>query len=211
MKRVLSVLLVVLMLVSLCACTKNEQKSEVENHNTKEVNNTNIAGFVEKGVLDFSEVAIGMTVSDAIEKFHQEADMEDGTKVLLGEYFYGSYKGLKARELNNDIYDISNYTNTTFIYDLNNENNGIIAITCVCDVYGFQNGITMSEDVVNSLGSAKERDASENELYFLPVRPEAKAMDYTFGKNKVTFYFVDDFLIATVISSAEHYDSALTE
>lgn len=211
MKKIISVLLILLLVFSFSACKETKKEDSEQNYNTKQVNNTNIADYVKKGVLDFSNVAIGMSVDNAVSQFHNEADMEDGTKVLLGEYFYGNYKGLKAREINNDVYDISKYTNTTFVYDLNNESNGIIAITCVCDVYGFQNGITMSEDVINSLGKAEKYKAESSELYFLPVSPEADALKYTFGENDITFYFVDDFLAATVISSSEYYDFSQTE
>ncbi len=210
MKKLLLYLLAAVLTISFCGCAGKSEKP-VENFNTKEVNNTNVASYVEKGNIDFSEVAVGMGIDEAIDLFHKETDMEDGTRVVLGESYYGRYKGLKAREINNDVYNISNYTNTSFIYDTENENNGIIAICCVCDVYGFQNGITMSEDVINALGKTEKVTAKPQELYFLPVRPETEALKYQFGANEVTFYFVEDFLSATVISSAENYDFTLTE
>lgn len=209
MKKVLAGFLSLIFVFCLFGCGGKEKTPE--NLNTKEVNTVDIASFVQKGVLSFSEVALSMDINTAINQFHTEADMEDGTRVVLGEYVYGNYKGLKAREINNEVYDISNYTNTTFIYDLNNEQNGIIAISCTTDVYGFQNGITMSEDVINALGEGERYQANSNELYFLPVRPQAEAIKYTYGNNQITFYFVGDFLSATVISVKDVYNPAETE
>ncbi len=211
MKRVLSVLLALVFVVAgFSGCNKKTEKKD-ENYNTKQVNNTNVASYVEKGVLDFSKVAVGMKVNDAIEQFHKEADMKDGTRVVLGETVYGNYKGLQAREVNNEVYDISKYTNTSFVYDLNNEQNGIVAICTVYDVYGFQNGITLTEDVTNSLGETEKYTPSSDELFFLPVKFGAEALKYSFGENTVTFYFVDNFLSATVLSSTANYDPSQTK
>ena len=87
----------------------------------------------------------------------------------------------------------------------NAEDKGISAIADLGNAYGFENGISMSNDIKSICGESDVYTPENSELFFLPATPDnCTALSYQYGIYTVKFFFISDYLTATFI-----YDNTL--
>lgn len=94
-----------------------------------------------------------------------------------------------------------------YYYEKEKEDNGIGFIAVLSDCLGYERGVMMPEDIQNEfVATGTLSDATEEEMFFLPAYEEnCKVLKYDFGRYKLEFYFVNDFLSATVIYDSENW------
>lgn len=82
---------------------------------------------------------------------------------------------------------------------------GIAFMAAVVDVYGFEIGITMPDDVKNAiLPEPVESVPAPEDFFFLPETPEdSLCLTYQAGTRQLDFYFVDEFLAAVTLSEPQ--------
>ena len=97
--------------------------------------------------------------------------------------------------------------NFDFHYYKDKEQNGISVIVNFTNAFGFENGITMSNEIIEVLGEDYKLDAAtEDQVYFLrSVTDGCEVLSYTYGDYKLEFYFIDYFLAATKLTDTRYW------
>lgn len=177
MKRILAFLLALCMIFAFCGCGGKKEKV------------SEIEQQASKGVIPESEFALGTEISVIKNAF----DPEKSEEPLIVQ------EGSSTVLMTIDNYD--------FHYYKDKEQNGISVIVSYANAYGFENGITMSNDVIEVLGDkGKLAAATEDQLYFLRSATEGcEVLSYTYGDYELEFYFIDYFLAATKLTDTRYW------
>jgi len=194
MKKFISVAVVIMLLLSLTACGKDNSgqaysytpsttDSEIILEHAK---NGKVPEIICHSLTDETEtlvsVSLGMKRSDLVE--------------IFGEDNLTTTKDSKYKKVATDA--------AHFYFDVNDtaEAKGIIAIVVWDPIYGF--GVTSTADDVEArLGKPVKRyNTEEGELFFFPYSKgvTAECVTYNQGKNTLSFYFVSGSMSATVLS-----------
>ncbi len=177
MKRVLAVLLILCMMFAFCGC------------GNKKADGNDIEAQASQGKIPESQFALGTDVSVIKNAF----DPEKSEEPLLER------EGESTVVMTIDNYD--------FHYYKDKKQNGISVLVSFTDAYGFENGITMSNDIIEVLGDKGKLDAATDEqVYFLRSATEGcEVLSYTYGDYKLEFYFIDYFLAATKLTDTRYW------
>lgn len=154
----------------------------------KKTNVNKIEEQVSQGKMAESEFALGTEISVIKNAFSDESEQE----LLVRE-------GTQTAILSIDNFD--------YHYYKDKEQNGISVIVNFTNAFGFENGITMSNDIIKVLGEDYKLDAAtEDQLYFLRSATEGcEVLSYTYGDYLLEFYFIDYFLAATKLTDTRYW------
>ncbi len=180
MKKVISLILCVVFVLSLSACGKDGDK--------KSTHSVDIEYYAKLGQISDLEYKLG----DSIEN----------TKTLLDETV--DHHG----ESNYFDYPSGEYTVMTdgtvcACYKTEDKDAGISHIVKYGDAYGFKAGdvSTQIRDIMSDMGyDADEREAKQGELFFMPAAADMTVLEYQIKDVSVLFVFQEHALGATVIS-----------
>lgn len=177
MKRILAVILILCMTLAFCGC--GSKKADVNE----------IEEQASLGKMPESEFALGTEISVIKNAF----SAEDSEQELLVR------EGTETVVLSIDNFD--------FHYYKDKEQNGISVIVNFTNAFGFENGITMSNEIIEVLGEDYKLDAAtEDQVYFLRSATEGcEVLSYTYGDYKLEFYFIDYFLAATKLTDTRYW------
>lgn len=140
------------------------------------------------GKMPESEFALGTEISVIKNAFSEDSEQE-----------------LLVREGNETV--VLSIDNFDYHYYKNKEQNGISVIVNFTSAFGFENGITMSNEIIEVLGDNYTLDAAtEDQVYFLrSVTDGCEVLSYTYGDYKLEFYFIDYFLAATKLTDTRYW------
>lgn len=179
MKRFLSIIFCIIFAFSLTACGDNSGGDS--DHSV------DIEYYAKLGQISDLEYKLG----DSIE----------GTKTALsetvddhGEPMYFDYPSGDYTVMTDGI--------ACCCYKTDDEESGITHIVKYGDAYGFTVGAvsTQVRDTMSDMGyDAEEREAKEDEIFFLPSSTGITVLEYSIKDNTVLFVFQEHALSATVI------------
>ncbi len=190
MKKIIALLLALLMIFTLSACGKEEEKDKTAK--------ATIDSYAEKGEIPEIKVSLGTTVDKVKEVFPAPSnDVDEENKdVLLGET-----EGTLAVCLET--------FNASFYYEKANIEHGISVIAVTGgSVFGLELGNTTTKSDITSKLEAKytESIATPEQQYFLPGYSEnCQIISATFGKIRLDFFLSDGFLIAATLTNTEYW------
>jgi len=194
-KRTVIFLLMAALLVSLlCSCGGSDDQSTKPQKETTTVSLDSLVSTpedegVDSGILEMAKdgelAPVQIKVGAFVMNTHDlmgDADYEDTSQNPYFEFESGALR---------------------LYYDDHASGKPIHTITYLGDSYGMTIGFTKPESIISTLGEPEsEGEASAEELYFMPLTLNGvQRITYQAGKNKLSFFFQSDKLIATVLSN----------
>ena len=191
MKKLIILVLAVMLALGTTACANNDTKElESSSSLTPTGNFDYVPQYASNGEITGLLVSIGMS-TEAVRELYNGTE----TSSAVAE---DAYDFLEA-EPKNGLVKMS-CVNLNYYFYQNSEDKGISAIANMGDAYGFENGISTSNDVKSICGENDVYTPEDSELFFLPATPDdCTALSYQYGKYTVKFFFISDYLTATFI------------
>ncbi|MGN0115704.1 MAG: hypothetical protein ACI396_10290 [Acutalibacteraceae bacterium] len=165
----------------------------------------NVKKLATQGKIDTVEYALGTKADSIIDKYGTTAAADDTDTTAADDHDHE----------NEHVFDVTEKTDYTriildtaqYFYNNDDANKQIGVIACTADAYNFKAGNCYSDDVVDALGKPDSKDipAAEDLIYTFGVPSGVSRITYKFGKIRLDFVFVDDNLIATVLTDTEIY------
>lgn len=192
MKRIFLLSLSLLLLFSFSGC------------NSEHVNEGGqTQGTTEEGLLNLVDTPDTTNAAEASEILNEasEGSMPD-VGISLGTGIMSAYS-----EIGEPIYENFATTTPSIQYDgftLYYQDSGSKPVTSIVNFqnfYGFMVGASSEKNVTEAMGEPDERKTVEgSELYFMPDKSTpANLLSYHAGDNTLEFYFINDYLVATVL------------
>jgi len=190
MKKLLILALVFVFTFGVCGCNDIDgTQSSSAPSVTPTGNYDNVPEYASNGEITGLDVHVGMN-TDEVRTLYKVTE----TSSAAGEDAYNFSETTK-----NGLIKMSCMSNCYYCYE-NAEDKGISAIADLGDAYGFENGISMSDDVKSVCGESESYTPEDSELFFLPSTPDScTALSYQYDSYIVKFFFVSDYLAATFI------------
>lgn len=179
MKRFLSLILCLLFVLSLTACGKEGGK--------KASHSIDIEYYAKLGQINDLEYKLGDSVADTKNSLSKTTDDH-------GESNYYDYPS--------GDYTVMTDGSVCVCYTTDDESAGVTHIVKYGDAYGFTIGTisTQIRDTMSDMGfDATERDATREDILFLPAGADMTVLEYKINENTVLFVFQEHALSATVI------------
>lgn len=206
MKKLLSVSICLLLVISLSACGGNGNDVSSDNSEKDTIEQT-----VRKGKLDICEYGLGSDIeavkdyykqlADNYEEITEEHDTEGCNHDHTSDPDFAYYELSKKKD-----YTVIETADVRFYYTKNTED-GITAIASDSAVFGFTPAVTTKyevEDAINASG--KTVNANEDDLKLLAMPSDSVIiLRYTFDEYQLDFYFYENSLITTVILDREKW------
>lgn len=173
---------------------------------TKAALNTieNVKKLAMQGKIDTVDYSLGTKADSIIQKFSTTAAENIESTAADNEHNH-----------ENHVFDVTEKTGYTriildtaqYFYNNDDPNKQIGVIACTADSYNFKAGNCYSDDIIDALGKPDSKDipAAEDLIYTFGVPNGVSRITYNFGKIRLDFVFVDDNLIATVLTDTEIY------
>lgn len=206
MKRIICIMIaaaLTLCVFSLASCSKENANNTATT--AKSALNTleNVKTLAIQGKIDTVEYGLGTKADSIIEKYSTTAASTAETTAN------------NAQEQEMRVFDVTEKKDYTriildtaqFFYNNDDPNKQIGVIACTADAYNFKAGNCYSDDVIDALGKPDSTDvpAAEDLIYTFGVPQGVSRITYKFNKIRLDFVFVDDNLIATVLTDTEIY------
>lgn len=185
MKRVASIVLCVILALSITACGKKEEKKPTE----QKKHSVDVEALVNEGKIDTIECKLGDDVSKTKEML----------KNMKNDHDESTYNERWSKD---QKYIIMSAESIICRYPITDDISTVSYIAVSEGAYGFDTGESTKTviDAMKTLGhTATERDAAEDELFFLPRGTAATVLEYKFEENTLMFVFVDSGLSFTAI------------
>ncbi len=182
MKKIISLLLAILFVVSFAGCKSDNKKEETKG--------LDIEYYAKLGQIPECEFGLKTNPEDIIDKY--DTTEESGEEVSN----FSKIEGEKTVLL--DTGDANYY------YQKKNKDMGIGYIISYDGGYGFKSG-DISVEIKDAFADYdySEETADADELFFMYLPENNSILRYTFGDNTVIFLFEDNALCATVIYSSK--------
>ena len=183
MKKILSLILCIAFLITLTACSRGGGQKD---------HSIDIKHYAKLGQINDVEYKLGGDVDSAKKSLSSTA--EDTVDEHGHEEFYYDYES--------GDYTVLTDGSVCCCYKTQDKSNGITHIVKYGGAYGFNPGTisTQLRDTMIKLGfTAKEREANNNELFFLPSSTDLTVLEYKISDHTVLFVFQEHALSATVI------------
>lgn len=207
MKRIVSILLSVIILLTLAGCGNKENENKIEH--SVDVSKLAKEGRIPEvefvigdpvdGIKDaLFEIAADMSHDDFVKNMQEAGYVPDGSE-------YSSYLNIiesDGRTILSASYDSANAVYC--MYNTENQDAGISAIAVIGSAYGYD-GNTVIDYVKNSIDEQFTEAEAKSDLSFLPKASDGATMiSYEMGVYKLEFYFSSyNTLAATVLYNTE--------
>lgn len=178
MKRVLSLVLVLLLVFSISACGKKETSSGRES--------IDIEYYAGIGSIPECSYSLGQDVDEL------NADLEEHYNTVEDEMVYEVTEGKTTAKIDNGTFQ--------YYYVKDKKEDGVSYIVNFDTAYGFNIG-TVSVEILDALNEYKytEEAMNDDNAFFVLGATEGKVVKYEFSENAVSFIFVNDALYATAV------------
>ena len=179
MKRIFSLILCIVFVLSLTACGKNS--------GNKSDHSVDIEYYAKLGQIFDLEYKLGSNIEDTKNKLSETVDDH-------GESNYFDYES--------GDYTVMTDGTVCCCYKTEDKDSGITHIVKYGEAYGFNIGAvsTQVRDTMSDMGyTATEREAKQGELFFLPSSANITILEYEIKETVILFVFQEHALSATVI------------
>lgn len=187
MKKILSIILSAVMLLSFAACKNND--------NSSKSNTVDLEYYAGLGQLPECNYKLG----DSIETLKSELSAANDQAAESGEdYVYSVTEGEKTVRIDNGSF--------VYYYAKSKERDGISYIISLDTAYGFESGTSVLEikEALPELEPAEE-DANSDNVFFIYGLSNGTVFKYTFENRVVMFVFSDNMLCATAIYDTDNW------
>ncbi len=183
MKKITAVILALLMVFSFTACKKDKDEKKTAKHSV------NIEEYAKKGKIPEIKYSLGQDVEVLLTALEAEAEEQQTEH----DDAYNIYEGEDKVLISSGGYE--------FYYLSENEDKGISYIVSYEDAYGFTHDITLVNEVEEVLSDYKytKEDLTDKNAFFIIGAEEGTVLSAEFGKNTVSFVFINNALSATAI------------
>lgn len=190
MKKTISLFLCLCMMFALAACGGKNAAD------TSSSGSGYIDKYAKNGEIPELEVKLGTSVEDFKKMFPADSENADESKVTLFE---------QAGEISVCLATLDAY----YYYEKDKKDNGISAIAVTTGkVFGLEiGGTTTKSDVTALLAAEHEESVASYDRQFFIYQPydDCKLLTAEFGKYRLDFFFLDDFLIGAVLCDTENW------
>lgn len=193
MKKIISLLLALSLLVCFAGCKEKEIQKEDEN----EKDLYNLSTYLRNGEIPEAEFKLGTSVQYIKDTY---AEMEPD-EAEPGHYHADIY------EIEGNRSDCLQVGEIMYYYEKGTDT--VSSIVCLVNGFGFEvSELTGKTDVIKAFPSYKytEREAANSELYFIPSEMEnCTVITYTEGNRRLDFFFQEDNLIGINLVDTEKW------
>lgn len=215
MKRLIAMLLCAAVCLSLAACKGSDtfdgaSSADVAEVSSKYVHDVDIMSYVSNGVIPELPIKLGDFMDKVKSEYGYSESGPEPTESLSDEELMGFYHDDESfgMMLDEGYLEVKASTGDAYyLYKTRYEGYGISRMFCLTDCFGFKNGITLRNQVMDAV-SLEPSEVAENveKIDVLPGTPEkCSSVSYTDGDYTVTFYFMDDFLFCTSICDNRYW------
>lgn len=203
MKKIISLILCGVLLTGLSACgsSKNtvESSSETSSVQSKAEHTVDVLSYAGQGTIPELDVSLGTYIDTVKSLYGASSSGDDAEETGEGEDYtmtiYDTYTQVKV-----DVGD------AYFFYKTKYEGKGISRIVCFTNAFDFDIGITMSDDVRDSIDADPALDEDVDKADFLPSTPDNfHRLSYNINDYTLDFYFTDDFLSCIVLTDNRYW------
>ena len=183
MKKITALILAFLLAFSFTACKKEKDVKKAEKHSV------NIEEYAKKGKIPEIKYSLSQDVEVLLSALEAEAEEQETEHDDAYQIFEGDEKVLISA---------GGYE---FYYLTDKEDKGISYIVSYEDAYGFTHDITLINEVEEALSEYKykKEDLTEKNAFFMMGVEEGSVLTAQFGKNTLSFVFINNALSATAI------------
>lgn len=204
LKKYLSILLVAIIIMGFTGCNNNDDETSSEMTSSRVEHTVDVAFLAGKGQIPELPVKLGNS-ADMVEVIYntQNSDQEESEDGQEDEHEHDFqleiYEGETTVKLSAG--------QANYYYLKENEENGISVMVNFDKSYDFDVGIAMIDDIKNAVeGEAIVSVPNKDDMFFFPAPPEnCERLSYEIGAYRLDFYFVDDFLSATVLTDTVNW------
>ncbi len=213
-----AVLLAALLLAAPAGCGDGGQEETSQTSSQVTVSHpVDVLAEAAAGRMTGAPVVIGQSVEE-VKKLYGYVDEDEETNGDQGddaveESDVTSGESLPYMTLNEGDTMVQMFTGEVdYYYRKAQADKGVSFMASVVDVYGFEIGITMPDDVRNAIAAQPtESVPAAEDFFFLPDTPEdTLRLTYTAGARQVDFYFSEEFLIAVTLCEPQLWDAEPT-
>ena len=238
MKKIISIVLVMVVLMSLGSCDwfKSEKEEEIVIPTTSKRNviitKEELSAKVKEGKVDGTQFALGTNIDEIKEFFFDKVRPwtvtvtssvveAEGTSVVVTETSpYENQQLVTAIGEKEDMYkyQVGNsltsvyYDGEQYFFVNGNESAGAAIIVSNISAYGFKMGNCLEADVIASIGDPDVRDVPDlSQLFFClgsPVNPTR--LTYNFQNKRLDFVFSDGNLLVVTLTDTDVYSGFST-
>ncbi len=189
MKKIISIILCLFIACSFVGCKNNNKKTE----HTVDVQYYAKLGKIPE--IDFA--ALGTSEKQLTEYYG------DGRTIDAGDHEHF----VELNRIEGNLTVRLDGGNLLYYYEKAKKDKGISVIISFDTAYDFEVGITMPQDVQDAISAEGTlSNATAEQLYFLPASDKnAKVLSYTFDNIRLDFFFINDFLSATVLTDTNNW------
>lgn len=178
MKKIISLLLVLVFMFSLTACGEKKEKNEGE---------IDLEYYANLGEMPECEYKLGADADEVHDALYDYAQNADSEELMFNEYEKDGVSGVE-----DGIF--------SYFYEDDKKSDGIAYIVSYNKAYNFDLGeviLNIKEKVGNL--ECSEEELNEENAFFLYGIPEGTALKYEFKENTIMFFFQENELFATAI------------
>ncbi len=201
MKKLLSLVLCLLLLLCFSACSKTEE-GDASSAPSEDLS-ASVEAAVSEGRLPEAKFSLGTEISELkeyyneLEKQMEENHREDGHMYSDEDMLLAISEGTLSV-----TYEIGN---EKYYYEKAKKSKGVAVVCSLADAFGIKHGTSKAEVEAKLSGlELKSVTAGEDELYFLPLS-EALILRYKKGNHTLDFYFSNNELVATVLRNTDNW------
>lgn len=193
MKKLASVMLAFVLLLSCCACGENSSENSASG--TSSAYAVDIAALASGGKIPEIKFGLGTSVEELKQKFADT--IEPGSEI----------DGLTETQGEKTVW--LDGGSVLFCYEKEKQENGISYIVAREYAYNFSmGGVYMPDDIIEAMGNQSfERSAiTDDDVFFMPTTPaNGEKIRYVTGQNVLTFVFVDGMLSVVTLYNPENW------
>ena len=234
MKKVISIALILVVLLSLGSCDwfkKESGEEEIVIPTTSKraviITKEELSSFVKEGKVDGAQFALGASLSKVKEFFFEKVSPwtitvtssvveAEGTSVVVTEASpydnpqivtaIGEKEDMYKYQVGNSLTSVY-YDGEQYFYVNGNESAGAAIIVSNIEAYGFKMGNCLEEDVIASIGEPDSRDIPDlSQLFFCLGSPvNPTRLTYNFDNKRLDFVFSDGNLLVVTLTNTDVY------
>lgn len=173
--------------LSLCGCGEKEKKAQLK---------VDIEYYAKLGQMTDCDFTLGESLDELDRLVEDSLDAEhthDEDAVIYEQSEHDEYTEISAG-------------NFKYFYLTDKKDGGIGCIVSLDGAYGFEQGavaVDIKEKLAAAGFEAEEKQAQDNEVFFLPSFARFTCLSYDFGKNTVRFIFENNALCACTLSGED--------
>ncbi|HHW46028.1 MAG TPA: hypothetical protein GXX17_03840 [Clostridiales bacterium] len=202
LKKYVAVLFALILVLGIAGCNNKNTETSSDITSSRVEHTVDVAYLAGKGQIPELPVKLGNSVDMVEVLYSQESSVTETTEDGFDDHDDVQLEIVKGEKTVKIAAGAANY-----YYLKENEENGISVLVNFDKSYDFEVGIAMIDDIRNAVeGEGTLSVPTEEEMFFFPVAPDnCQKLSYEIGAYRLDFYFVDDFLAATVLTDTVNW------